>query len=36
MLRKQLLVDPRLVVEALGVPGRDEFDEVVVAGLVGR
>ena len=34
MLREQRLVDARLVVEALGVAGRDELDEVVEA-LVG-
>ncbi len=34
VLREQLLVDARLVVEALGVAGRDELDQVVVA-LVG-
>ena len=34
MLREQLLVDPRLVVEPLGVAGRDELDQVVIA-LVG-
>ena len=31
---QQVLVDPGLVVEPLGVPGRDELDEVVVAGEV--
>ncbi len=34
MLREQVLVDARLVIEALGVAGRHELDEVVVA-LVG-
>ena len=31
---QQLLVDPRLVVEALGVAGGDQLDEVVIAGEV--
>ena len=31
VLREQLLVDARLVVEAFGVAGRDELDQVVVA-----
>ena len=31
MLRQQLLVDARLVIEALGVAGGDELDQVVVA-----
>ena len=31
MLAQQLLVDARLVIEALGVSGRDELDEVLVA-----
>ena len=34
VLRQQLLVDPRLVVEPLGVPRRHQLDEVVVAGEV--
>ena len=34
VLREQLLVDARLVVEALGVAGRHQLDQVVVA-LVG-
>ncbi len=35
MRREQVLVDARLVVEALGVAGRDELDQVVIA-LAGR
>ncbi len=31
VLREQVLVDPRLVVEALGVAGRHQLDQVVVA-----
>src|SRR2546422_2736933 len=31
MLREQLLVDARLVVETFGVPGRHELDQIVVA-----
>ena len=31
VLRQQVLVNPRLVVEAFGIAGRDQLDEVVVA-----
>ena len=34
VLREQVLVDARLVVEALGVAGRHELDEVVIPSLV--
>ena len=36
MLAQQLLVDPRLVIKALGVSSRDELDEVLVARVVRR
>ncbi len=34
VLREQLLVDARLVIEAFGVPGRDELDEILEPLLV--
>ena len=36
VLREQFLVDARLVVEAFGVPGRHELDEIVVALVASR
>ena len=36
VLREQLLVDSRLVIETFGVSGRNQFDQVVVTRAVGR